>query len=174
MATLALKPVVLVPTDMSDPSLPAVTYAADLTRRVGGTMILFHVISPKEVEEAVADGVYVDKLIDNLRAELLWWFATFVPLEIREKISVQTMAAIGHPEQEILAAAESIRAGMIVMATHGRTGLQRALLGSVAEAVVRQARCPVLTIRTLGVEAVPVGRGEAAKGGVASTTEGLR
>ena len=135
----------LVPTDMSDASLPAVAYAAGLARRAGGMLVLLHVVSPKEIEEGVADGQYVDQQLEEVRRRLHWWFATFVPLAARQGVNVETVARVGHPEHEILATARAIQAGTIVMATR-RTGMRRAILGSIAEAVLRHAPCPVLTI----------------------------
>lgn len=136
----------LVPTDMSDASLPAAAYAADLARRAGGRLVLLHVVFPKEIEEGVADGQYVDQQLKEVQGRLHWWFTTFVPPAARQGVSVETVVRVGHPEHEILATARAIQGGTIVMATHGRTGLPRAVLGSVAEAVLRHAPCPVLTI----------------------------
>ncbi len=144
--------VLLVPTDMSDASLPAVAYAADLAHRAGGMLVLLHVVSPKEIEEGVAYGQYADQQLEEVRRRLLWWFTTFVPPAARQGVDVETIARAGHPEREILAAARAIQAGTIVMATHGRTRLQRAVLGSVAEAVLRHAPCPVLTISPTAVQ----------------------
>ncbi len=136
----------LVPTDMSDASLPAAAYAADLARRAGGMLVLLHVVSPKEIEEGVADGQYVDQQLKEVQRRLHWWFKTFVPPSTRQGVNVETVVRVGHPEHEILATARAIQGGTVVMATHGRTGLRRAVLGSVAEAVLRRAPCPVLTI----------------------------
>lgn len=154
----------LTPTDMSDASLAAVTYAADLARRTGGTLVLLHVVALREVEEEVADGKYVDTQLDEIRSRLRWWYLTFVPPAVRQGVSVEAIAGVGHPEHEILAKARAIQPEMIVMATHGRTGLRRAVLGSVAEAVLRHAPCPVLTIPPKALQTtknpalVPAGR----------------
>jgi len=136
----------LVPTDMSHVSLPAVAYAADFARRTGGTLVLLHVVSPRESEEGVVDGRYVDQQFEEIRGRLLWWFRTFVPLAARQGVGVETVVCVGHPEHEILTMARAMQAGMIVMATHARRGLRRAVIGSVAEAVLRQAPCPVLAM----------------------------
>jgi nucleotide-binding universal stress UspA family protein len=60
---------------------------------------------------------------------------------------VEVATAIGEPAHEILAFAKAQHADLVVIGTHGRTGLQHALMGSVAERVVRRATCPVLTVR---------------------------
>jgi nucleotide-binding universal stress UspA family protein len=58
--------------------------------------------------------------------------------------------AVGEPAEQILRVAREEKADLIVMGTHGRRGWRHAVLGSVAEAVMRQAMCPVLTVRTAG------------------------
>jgi universal stress protein A len=140
--------VILAPTDMSDASLQAVVYAAGLARRLGTHLVLFHVASQNEMDKGLAQGEYVDQRIEDVREELAWWFRKAIPPDVREGVQVETVVRIGRPGEEILAEAEYLSGGVIVMATHGRTGLSRALLGSVAEEVVRHAPCPVLTIRT--------------------------
>jgi len=152
----------LVPTDLSSTSLPAAIYAATLAPRIGAPVVLLHVVSPRQIEEGVAEGRYVDSELEEVRSSVLWWFASLVPPEIRESVSVTAMAAVGHPEHEILTTAHAIEARMIVMATHGRAGLPRAVLGSVAESVLRHAPCPVLTIP-------PAARLDTAPSGVAMT-----
>jgi universal stress protein A len=161
--------VVLAPTDMSALSVAAVSHGAALAQEAGATLVLFTVITPREAEEGLAQGRFLDTQFDELRSQLLWWFTTFVPAEAREGVRVQALATVGHPEQEIIAAAESLHAWMIVIATHGRTGLRRALFGSVAEAVLRHALCPVITVRrpAPGEPSVPhrVGRASAVAAG---------
>lgn len=145
------RPVVLLaPTDLSEASLGGVIYAAGLARRLGGVLFLLQVVRPREIEEGIAQGKFADTQLDEVRTGLLWWFTTFVPEPVREGLPVHAMAAVGHPEEEIPTVAESLKAEMIVMATHGRTGLRRAVLGSVAEAVLRHAPCAVVTLRATG------------------------
>ena len=147
MDTPLTGPVVLVPTDLSQASVGAATYAADLTRRLGGTLVLLRVLLPREVEEGLDQGKFVDQQMDEGRVYLRWWFTTFVPAEKRRAVGLHEFIAVGHPEDEIPAVAESLQAAMVVMATHARTGFRRAVLGSVAEAVVRHAPCPVVMLR---------------------------
>jgi nucleotide-binding universal stress UspA family protein len=142
-------PVVLAPTDLSQPSVDAAAFAADLARRLGGTLVLIKVLLPREVEDGLAQGKFVDQQMDEGRIYLRWWFTTFVPAEIRRTVQLREFVAVGHPEDEIAAVAESLHATMIVMATHARTGLRR-VVGSVAEAVLRRAPCPVVMLRGEG------------------------
>ncbi len=138
--------VLLVPTDMSAASQAAVAYAANLARTMGGTLVLLHVLSPAVVKETAHER-YVDKQLEDVRIMLRRWFVNFIPEDARQGVQLQMIAAVGHPVSEILAVAEALRAEMIVMATHGRRGLRRAVYGSVAEAVLRNAPCPVLAVR---------------------------
>ena len=147
MTTPLTGPVVLVPTDFSQASVGAARFAADLARRLDATLVLLRVILPREVEEGLDQGKFVDQQMDEGRVYLRWWFTTFVPAEARRTVRLHEFVAVGHPEEEIAAVAESLQATMIVMATHARTGVRRAVLGSVAEAVVRHASCPVMMVR---------------------------
>jgi len=70
-----------------------------------------------------------------------------VPNEMRQKVEVEPVIRQGVPFLEIVRVAAERKADLIVMGTHGRTGLAHALMGSVAEKVVRMAACPVLTVR---------------------------
>jgi nucleotide-binding universal stress UspA family protein len=75
-------------------------------------------------------------------------------------IHVQRLLREGDPAQEILHTAEETKADLIVMGTHGRTGLRRLLMGSVAEVVLRKAPCPVLTVKSLLRENAPADQEE--------------
>jgi universal stress protein A len=144
----------LVATDLSDVSVPAAIYAADLAQRTGAPIVLLHVVSPKTVAESVAEGRYADIYLSDLRGNLYWWFTKYVPPAARARVNVMAMATVGQPEHEIPTLAHAIKPRMIVMSTHGRAGLARAVLGSVAEAVLRHAPCPVLAIPPGAVDAV--------------------
>jgi universal stress protein A len=145
--TTTPEPIILAPTDMSAASIDAVAYAVGLARRLQGRLVLLHVLSQQHVDERVDAGEFVDVQLETEHARLQHWYFASVPRVAREFIPADLKVAIGDPTAEILDLAETLPAEMVVMMTHGRTGLQRALLGSVAEAVVRQAPCPVLTLR---------------------------
>ncbi|MEK7821464.1 MAG: universal stress protein, partial [Planctomycetota bacterium] len=70
-----------------------------------------------------------------------------IPGEVRGDIQVETVVTMGIPAEEILKAARDEDVDVIVMGTHGRTGIAHTVMGSVAENVVRRASCPVLTVR---------------------------
>lgn len=149
MDTALVAPVVLAPTDLSQASVEAATFAGDLARRLGGTLVLVKVLLPREIEDGLAQGKFVDQQMDEAKVYLRWWFTTFVPAELRRTVRLREFVAVGHPEDEIAAVAESVQATMIVMATHARTGFKR-VVGSVAEAVLRRAPCPVMMLKEAG------------------------
>jgi nucleotide-binding universal stress UspA family protein len=136
------------PIDFSDASRAAMEVAADLARRNGGTLHLLHaypipgytfpdgsvMASPAMMQE-LAEGA--QRHLDEWRGEALRLGAP----------SVEVVKAIGEPAAEIVAFAKEQRADVLVLGTHGRSGLEHALMGSIAERVVRKAPCPVVTVR---------------------------
>jgi nucleotide-binding universal stress UspA family protein len=140
---------ILVPTDFSPPSQAALETAIELARRFGATLTLFHAHDlPAYV---FPDGVMPvsPEILAELERSML---AELNRLAMRVRaaaVAAETRTGVGAHDVEILRCAEEIGADMIVMGTHGRTGIRHALLGSVAEKVVRRSRCPVLTVRAL-------------------------
>jgi nucleotide-binding universal stress UspA family protein len=138
---------ILCPVDFSGPADHAETQAIELARALGGELIFLHV--------AVATALYGEEagLVDNTavyEAEQEW-----ADKRLDERVSAARAAGVsaravrraGVPYDEIVKAAGEEEAGMIVMGTHGRSGLDRLLVGSVTERVIRLAPCPVLTVR---------------------------
>jgi nucleotide-binding universal stress UspA family protein len=134
---------ILVPTDFSEPSWYALQLACALARDHGAHLLLMHVGAAPVI--AYAEGIlpvdadaYALELRENLGA-------ISVP---DANIAVERRLVMGtDPVSDILHVAEDEPCDLIVMGTHGRTGLRRVLLGSVAEQVVRRATCPVLTVK---------------------------
>jgi nucleotide-binding universal stress UspA family protein len=126
----------LCPVDFSEPSAEALRYAAALTSVVNGKLTILHVrpASPSRDAGGPAEG--------NLD--------TFVSTVIDSGAAVEILERSGDPVTEILHAAAAIASDVIVMGTHGRSGLQRLLLGSVAERVLRQSTVPVLAVPQRG------------------------
>lgn len=142
---------ILVPVDFSEDSLRAVDHAVDLVARLDGKLILLYVVEP--VYYATPADMYATSpnlalLLDEQRKVGKEQLARLEEsLRKKAKGGVRTLLKTGSPAQVIVDTAKQQRATMIVMATHGRTGLAHVLLGSVAERVVRLAECPVLTVR---------------------------
>jgi len=134
---------ILHPTDFSDRSAHALRLACSLARDYGARLVVLHVAEPPPppYEQGVMLPTSVD--LDEERADLE---RLAVPDD--DVIRVERRFEKGDPATVTLRVADEVRADLIVMGTHGRTGLSRLLMGSVAEQVVRRARCPVLTVKT--------------------------
>ncbi|HEY6102911.1 MAG TPA: universal stress protein [bacterium] len=134
---------VLVATDLSPVTGVLLSTAAQVACR-DGEIVVLHVYTPEDyVEVRRETGMPVDQYVANLRAEIRYQLehAGLAPTAVRLEI----VEGWSTPEQ-ILAAAERLNADIIVMGTHGRTGIRRALVGSVAEEVLRHTHRPVLVI----------------------------
>jgi nucleotide-binding universal stress UspA family protein len=137
------------PIDFSDASHAAMEVAAHLARKNGASLVLLHAYPIPGYTfpdgSVVASPRMMQELADQAEKHLEEWRAE------AEKLvggaQVRTEKAIGEPAAEILSFAKSSGQELLVLGTHGRTGLEHALMGSVAERVVRKAHCPVLTVR---------------------------
>ncbi|HZT83295.1 MAG TPA: universal stress protein [Gemmataceae bacterium] len=130
---------ILCPTDFSERSASAFYLACSLARDHGARLVVLHVDRPPQTHgEVVArrDGGYREQLEEALRGVR--------PTDPR--LSVEHRLEEGEPAETILRVSNELGCDLIVMGTHGRTGLRRVLMGSVAEQVVRRAACPVLTV----------------------------
>jgi nucleotide-binding universal stress UspA family protein len=137
------------PIDFSDASRAAMEVAADLARRFGAELVLLHAYPIPGYTfpdgSVVASPRMMQDLADQAQKHLEEWRADAEKLMGGPRVTAEK--AVGEPAAEILEAARDARADLIVMGTHGRTGLEHALMGSIAERVVRRAHCPVLTVR---------------------------
>ena len=142
---------ILVPVDFSLGSKAAVEYAVALAKALQATVTLVHVhelpalmnsIVPgaDNVVDAENDRAFSQKWLEELRAEV----------QQHSNVEMRVMVEHGSAAEEIVSISQSGGFDMIVMGTHGRTGIRRVLMGSVAEAVVRRALCPVVTIHLPG------------------------
>lgn len=140
---------ILVPTDFSDCATKAVRYAAELAEKLGAELVLLHVVPdtvlalPDAVMPAPAPLSELNVLMEAGKSGL----ANLVAALKLEGHSPRQEVRIGAPEHEIPAAAKDLGADLVCVGTHGREGLSRVFLGSVAEQLVRHAPCPVLTVR---------------------------
>jgi nucleotide-binding universal stress UspA family protein len=140
---------ILVPTDFSDYSKEAIKYACELAQRFGAELHLFHVVQPLRTHVSYGPPIPDAELFDPeqpARKELEALAEPGLEHVSRVERSVRT----GTPFLEIVRCAKDKDVDLIVMGTHGRTGLAHALIGSVAEKVVRKAPCPVLSVRPEG------------------------
>jgi universal stress protein A len=135
---------ILAPTDFSENSKQAVTYAFELAQKLHAKLSLLHVIEVPVY--AIEVALPLEGLEQDARREL----ARLLPEAETAHVAVTRLVVMGVPSQRILETAADEQVDMIVMATHGRTGLSHLIMGSVTERVVRTSPCPVLTIRPPG------------------------
>lgn len=138
---------ILVPTDLSAYSLSALQYAVEIAKLFQAKITVLHVYehkkpSTKETGEAQKKELR-EKEDQSIREQLSRLLVNYNVVEQ----SLRVLVKHGSPVRGIVYTARDIPADLIVMSTHGRTGLRHVMMGSVAEKVVRYSICPVLTIK---------------------------
>ncbi len=140
---------VLHPTDLSAASRPAFKKALEIARAAHSELVLLHVIDP--VVPIPSEGYIPPKLYEEIRTSAHAWAQKKLDRLVAEAaaagVPARSTIAEGVAHEAIVRAARALRASMVVMGTHGRTGVRRLIAGSVATRVVSQASCPVLTVR---------------------------
>jgi universal stress protein A len=140
---------ILAPTDFDACSSPTVRYAAELAEKFGAELVLLHIVPdmtlamPDAVMPTPVPAPVLTQLIDAGKSGL----TNLVKTENLARFNPRLEVRVGSPAGEIVTAANELKADLICIGTHGRGGLAHFLLGSVAEKIVRQAPCAVLTIR---------------------------
>jgi len=135
---------ILFPSDLSSVSNQVFPLACSLARDHGARVVVLHVVPPP-----VSHGEVVARRQENgFHEQLLRQLEGIHAPD--ENVRVEHRLIEGNEAETILEVAEDVGAGLIIMGTHGRGGLSRLLMGSVAEQVVRKAKCPVLTLRVAG------------------------
>lgn len=143
---------ILAPTDFSKHSDSAVKYACGLAEAFGAKLHLLHVLAevlpvgPDPMLTPVLPPEYYHETEEGTREAL----AKLIDPTWGKPAAVETSVAWGSPVDVIVNWSGKPEIDLVVIATHGRTGLSHVLLGSVAERIVREARCPVLTVRDRG------------------------
>ncbi len=139
---------ILVPLDLSEIAKHALTYAQELASACGARIHLLHVVETRGMELTGAvgalptyGGLATDRFEEEAEKELAR------ARDAIKGVEVESAVRIGSPQDEVVAYARNRDIDVIVMATHGRSGLSHALIGSVAEKVVQMAPCPVLTVK---------------------------
>jgi universal stress protein A len=137
---------ILVPIDFSECSKKALQYAAPLAEQHDAAITLIYVLPPPTfgAGDYVADYSYLEA---EMRANAEKQLRTLLEGELGGQLEKDAVTRIGRPASEIIDLAKSLPADLIVISTHGHTGLKHILLGSVAEEIVRRAPCPVLVVR---------------------------
>ena len=145
---LPLKKIVW-PTDFSDPSYAGLKIATELAIQFSAQMLLVHVVAPlPTMHGGVAPtGFHIPSVLKEMQESAEKSLGEIRREGIPAEIQARTVVIHGRPAHEIVKLAEQEKADIIVIATHGESGWQRFVFGSVAEKVVRHANCPVLTVR---------------------------
>ncbi|MFH2005712.1 MAG: universal stress protein [bacterium] len=147
---------ILVPIDLSKNSLQALAYAGALARANQATVQILHVVQPVllpayyRLDESTTLSAR-SRLLQRAEEEL----EEFVESADTADVLTETRVVYGNPAIAIVEHAAEAESDLIVINTHGRTGLKHLLMGSVAEKVVRRAPCPVLTVKTFGKSLLP-------------------
>jgi nucleotide-binding universal stress UspA family protein len=140
---------ILYPTDFSEPSKVALEYAAELARQFGAELEILHVMFDEtQVVSFYLPQVTMQSLSTDIETGSAKQLDDFIQSQPALKgVNYTTKLIKGTPFIEITKHAKDTAADMIVIGTHGRTGLDHVLFGSTAEKVVRKAPCPVFTVR---------------------------
>jgi nucleotide-binding universal stress UspA family protein len=138
---------ILVPTDLSDGAEEALDYACELATKFGAKIHLLNVIGIPALGVPELGVALTSSLIDTIIADNQSSLDSLVEIKRSHAQFGDVLLRTGDARDVINQTAKEVDADLIVMGTHGRRGVSRALLGSVAETVVRTAPCPVLTVR---------------------------
>ena len=128
--------------DFNEPALAALQYARSIARAFGSSVSIVHVIP------AVANEVYAysTEMVETWERSAYEHLCKLLPTDERNALRGEFEVRIGAPVEEILNFAAEQKADLIVLGTHGRGPMGHLFVGSVAERVVRRAKCPVLTV----------------------------
>ena len=139
---------ILFTTDFSESSQFALPYAVDIATKYKAQLVLVHVIEPIVTPVDFAWGTYnypdIEKQVNTYAEDSL---KKIVEENIPPSLNTEVVILYGKPWREVVTYAKETGNDLIVIATHGLSGLSHAIYGSTAEKVIRKAPCPVLTIR---------------------------
>lgn len=138
---------ILFATDFSDSSRPAAEYALTLAKLTGAHLHVLHVINELDEHQRVMIPREAFQILEKeLEVQAVKELVSFCK-EQANGLPTTTYAVVGAPFLKILETGGDVKADLIVMGTHGRTGMEQVIVGSTAERVVRRSRIPVLTVR---------------------------
>lgn len=133
---------IVLATDFSDYASDATRYAVSIARDTGATVHVVHTVEdPPHSADRGFGGFEAEGEVESDAEQ------TLAKVELPAEVPVVRKLLHGAPDAEIVKYAKEVGADLVVLGTHGHTGLMRVLLGSVAESVVRKAHCPVLTVK---------------------------
>lgn len=139
---------ILVPIDFSDYSKGALKYAVNFSKSFNAEMTLIYVVEPVIYPPDFSMGqIAIPSVNTEWDERAKHELDKLAREEIPSGVTVKTLIKTGKPFIEIIETAGELNIDLIIIATHGRTGVEHILFGSTAEKVVRKAPCPVLTLR---------------------------
>ncbi|MGS0681314.1 universal stress protein [Shewanella sp. 125m-7] len=138
---------ILCPTDFSETASHAIGYAIEMANFYQVGLCLLHVVDkPFGDKYTRVLAVSPDELIERMEKEAAEKMKQYIAT-LDDSLTINSSICHGHPVQQILASAKNMNAGMIVMASHGRTGLDHFLNANTAEEIACKAHCPVLIVK---------------------------
>jgi nucleotide-binding universal stress UspA family protein len=139
---------IICPIDFSDPSYEGLKRANELAEHFSAELILVHFVSPMPniAGTRAPTGFHIPTVLKEMEEQANNRIADDAAHRISKKVKSRTFVGVGRPADKIVQAAEDEAAGLIVMATHGQSGWQRFVSGSVTERVVRLVTCPVYVV----------------------------
>lgn len=144
---------ILVATDFSEYAEVACDYALTLAVTFDASITVLHVINePVDLRGFYVPHISFEQLEKEIESGAASMLEKFCSDNLKEFKNYRTMTVTGVPYEEIIRVASELEASLIVIGTHGRTGLDHLIFGSTAERVVRNAPCPVMTIRLPAAE----------------------
>ncbi|MGD2188182.1 MAG: universal stress protein [Desulfobacterales bacterium] len=139
---------IVCPTDFSDPSYEGLSVAQEFAAHFSAELILVHIIFPGPIVPGVAEpGFHIPSSLKAMQETAERTLEDISRRKMPDDVPVRTLVINGKPAYEIVNLADEENADIIVIATHGESGWQKFLFGSVTEKVIRMASCPVLTIQ---------------------------
>lgn len=139
---------ILFPIDFSEGSMNALDYAISLSKEYNAKLYLLHVVHDISMTAGwQVPHIRVDELYRDMEEGARKEIEKCCMEELRELKNIEKIVLRGIPDEEILKVSRKEKIDLIVIGTHGRTGIDRLLFGSTAEKVVRKAPCPVLSVR---------------------------
>lgn len=138
---------ILVPVDFSEPSRKAVRYARVFAEQFNASITLLHTVEPLTYPPDFAFVPLLPPDVEEKRTREIQNQLEEIARSVGRDVQVKAVLRTGRPWQEIVKFAKEEDTDLLVISTHGYTGIKHALLGSVAEKIVRHAPCPVFVVR---------------------------
>ncbi len=139
---------IVCPTDFSDPAYEGLKLAREFAEHFSAELLLPHIIFPGPIVPGVAEpGFHIPAALEAMQETAEKRLKDLTRQKMLADIAVRTRVISGKPAYEIVKLADEEKADIIVIATHGESGWQKFLFGSVTEKVIRMASCPVLTVQ---------------------------